>query len=77
MVLKVSSCPHCNSKIFFRIELSDINTERFPAPVYIVHKNGKCDKTSTFYVDSKLRISYSTKEKKAGAIKILNTIDKP
>ncbi len=77
MVLKVSSCPHCNSKIFFRIELSDINNERFPAPVYIEHKNGICDKTSTFYVDSKLRISYSTKEKKAGALKILNTIDKP
>jgi len=77
MVLKVSSCPQCEKKIFFRIELSDITTERFPAPVYIVHKNGICDQLSTFYVDSKLRISYSTKEKKEGAIKTLHTIDKP
>jgi hypothetical protein len=77
MVLKVGICPHCDSRIFLRIELSDINPEKFPAPVYVLHKNGICDKISTFYVDSKLRISYSTKEKKEGAMKTLETIDKP
>lgn len=77
MALKISYCPHCNSKVFFRIELSDINPERFPAPVYIIHKTGMCNMLSTFYLDSKLRISYSTKEKKEGGIKTLDTIDKP
>ena len=76
MPLKVSECPHCNARIFIKIEESDINPVKFPAPVYVIHKNGVCDKLSTVYVDSQLRISYSSPEKKEGAIKTLEAFDK-
>ena len=39
-------------------------------------KNGVCEKLSTFYVDSKMRISYTNPDKKEGAIKTLEAFDK-
>jgi len=75
MPLRFNSCPHCNQRIIFKIEENDINTSKYPAPVYILHKSELCRKTSTFYVDSFLRVSYKELEKKSGAIKTLETID--
>ena len=74
MPLRFNSCPHCNQRIMFKIEENDINSSKYPAPVYILHKSELCGKTSTFYVDSSLRVSYKELEKKSGAIKTLETI---
>ncbi len=64
MVLKVYVCPHCQNQIRFKIDTNDIDhTFRYPAPIYIKHANGKCNKTSTCYLDSELRISLFIKEK--------------
>jgi hypothetical protein len=38
--------------------MEDIDPTLYPAPVYIHHKNTSCNKKSTFYVDSLLRVSY-------------------
>jgi hypothetical protein len=76
MPLRFHICPHCNEKIVFKIEESDINPSKYPAPIFILHKNKSCGKTSTFYVDSLLRISYRELEKKPGAIKTLETVEK-
>ena len=75
MILRFNSCPHCNQRIVFKIDKNDINSSKYPAPVYILHKSESCGKTSTFYVDSFLRVSYKELEKKSGAIKTLETID--
>jgi len=75
MPLRFNSCPHCNQRIIFKIEENDINSSKYPAPVYILHKSELCGKTSTFYVDSFLRVSYKELEKKSGANKTLETID--
>ena len=75
MPLRFNSCPHCNQRIVFKIEEKDIDSSKYPAPVYILHKNELCGKISTFYVDSFLRVSYKELEKKSGAIKTLETID--
>ena len=75
MPLRFNSCPHCNQRIIFKIEKNDIDSSKYPAPVYIHHKSELCGKTSTFYVDSFLRVSYIELEKKSGAIKTLETID--
>ena len=71
MPLRFNSCPHCNGKISFRIELEDIDSKQYPAPVYINCKS--CNKVSTFYVDSLFQVSYKELEKKPGAIKTLET----
>ena len=55
-MLKFNTCPHCNQKITFEIELEDIDNTHFPAPVYISCRS--CNQLSTFYVDSKLQVSY-------------------
>ncbi|MBD3255994.1 MAG: hypothetical protein GF383_12940 [Candidatus Lokiarchaeota archaeon] len=73
MPLKYNYCPHCNERISFRIEMADIDSSRYPAPVYI--KCSLCGKTSTFYVDSRLRVSYKELEKKPGAIKTIETFN--
>jgi len=44
--------------------MEDIDQSLYPAPFYLHHKNGSCDKISTFYVDSLLRVSYKELEKK-------------
>jgi len=75
MTLRFNSCPHCNQRIVFKIDENDIDSSKYPAPVYILHKSELCGKTSTFYVDSFLRVSYKELEKKSGAIKTLETID--
>ena len=75
MPLRFNSCPHCNQRIVFKIEENDINSSKYPAPVYILHKSKLCGKISTFYVDSFLRVSYKELEKKSGALKTLETID--
>jgi len=75
MPLRFNSCPHCNQRIVFKIDENDIDSSKYPAPVYILHKSELCGKTSTFYVDSFLRVSYKELEKKSGAIKTLETID--
>ena len=64
MPFRYNFCPHCEQKIVFKIEMKDIDPSLYPAPVYIFHKNGACNKLSTFYVDSELRVSYNDLEKK-------------
>ena len=74
MPLRFNYCPHCKKRIIFRIDIHDINTSIYPAPVYIFHKDDSCDKISTFYVDSLLRVSYKEINKKPGGQKTLETI---
>lgn len=71
MPLRFNFCPHCSEKIVFKIELKDIDTTQYPAPVYIICKS--CKKLSTFYVDSLLRISYKELDKKPGGITTIHT----
>ncbi len=71
MPLRFNTCPHCNKKIFFDIQMNDINSSQYPAPVYIVCKS--CNKLSTFYVDSLLRVSYKLLEKKPGGKTTIQT----
>ena len=71
MPLRFNFCPHCEKKIIFKIEIDDIDSSRYPAPVYIICNS--CNKLSTFYVDSLLRISYKDLEKKPGAITTIQT----
>ena len=74
-MLKFNTCPNCSEKITFKIELTDI-TNHFPAPVYISCK--LCNQISTFYMDSRLQVSYKelgTKKSIANAkIKTIKTI---
>ena len=51
--------------------MEDIDSKQYPAPVYINCKS--CEKLSTFYVDSQLRVSYKELDKKPGAIKTIKT----
>ena len=69
--LRFNFCPHCGEKILFEIEMKDINSSQYPAPVYILCK--LCNKLSTFYVDSFLRVSYTELDKKPGGIKTIKT----
>lgn len=69
--IRFNFCPHCSEKIFFEIEMADIDSSQYPAPVYIVCK--LCKKLSTFYVDSFLRVSFKELEKKPGGIKTIQT----
>ncbi|MFX1302519.1 MAG: hypothetical protein ACFFBV_06940 [Promethearchaeota archaeon] len=71
MPLRFNFCPHCSEKIIFRIEKEDIDSKQYPAPVYIICKS--CNKLSTFYVDSLLRVSYKELDKKPGGIKTIET----
>ena len=71
MVKRFNYCPHCNEKIVFEIEMKDINSGQYPAPVYILCK--LCNNLSTFYVDSILRVSYKELDKKPGGIKTIKT----
>ena len=71
MPLRFNSCPHCNNRFSFKIEMEDIDSRQYPAPVYI--KCISCNKVSTFYVDSRFQVSYKELEKKPGAIKTLET----
>ncbi len=75
MPLRFNSCPYCNQRIVFKIDEKDVNASQYPAPIYIHHTSESCGKTSTFYVDSLLRVSYKELEKKSGGIKTLKTID--
>ncbi|MFW9819101.1 MAG: hypothetical protein ACFFE5_05780 [Candidatus Thorarchaeota archaeon] len=69
--IKFNYCPNCKEKIVFKIEMDDINPHQYPAPVYILCK--LCNKVSTFYVDSFLRVSYKELDKKPGGIKTIKT----
>ena len=71
MPLRFNSCPHCNQRIVFKIEEEYIDPSQYPAPIYIFHNVPNCGKTSTFFVDSLLRVSYKELEKKPGGIKTL------
>ena len=71
MPLRFNTCPHCNQRIVFRIEAKDIDPTQYPAPIYIFHNVQSCGKTSTFFVDSLLRVSYKELEKKPGGITTL------
>lgn len=73
MPLRFNSCPHCNQRIVFKIENDDIDPSQYPAPVYILHIDDECGKLSTFYVDSRLQVSYKELERKAGGIKTIET----
>lgn len=55
----------------FRIELQDIDSSQYPAPVYIICRS--CAKLSTFYVDSLLRISFKELKKKPGGKTTIKT----
>jgi DNA-directed RNA polymerase subunit RPC12/RpoP len=72
-IIRYNYCPHCESKIIFKIGMDDIDTKQYPAPIYIIHKDPSCGKLSTFYVDSLLRVSYKELEKKPGAITTIET----
>ena len=72
MPLRFNFCPHCKKKIIFNIDMSDIDSNQYPAPVYIKCK--LCKKLSTFYVDSLLRVSYKELDKKPGGIATIKTI---
>ena len=74
MVNRYNTCPFCNQKIIFEIELKDINQGQYPAPVYILHDDESCGKLATFYVDSLLRVSYKELEKKPGGITTIKTL---
>lgn len=78
MPLRYNTCPHCQKRIIYKIEIEDIDESLYPAPFYLYHKDEDCDKISTFYVDSKLRVSYKELEKmksKTGSkIKLIETI---
>lgn len=74
IVLRFNTCPHCGNKIIFRVTSEDIDTNKYPTPVYILHDDESCGKTSTFFLDSLLRVSYKELDKKSGAIKTLKTI---
>lgn len=78
MPKRYNYCPYCNKRIVFKIEMEDIDHSLFPAPIYILHKDESCNKTSTFYVDSLLQVSYKELGKKksltGSEIKILETI---
>ena len=71
MPLRFNFCPHCQSKISFKIEMQDINSSQYPAPVYILCRS--CKKLSTFYLDSLLRVSYKELDKKPGGISTIET----
>jgi hypothetical protein len=71
MPLRFNFCPHCQSKISFKIEMQDINSSQYPAPVYILCRS--CKKLSTFYLDSLLRVSYKELDKKPGGITTIET----
>ncbi len=64
-------CPHCEKRIFFKMSSDDIDTSKYPAPAYLVHNDPECNKLSTFYFDSLLRVSYKELEKKPGGIKTI------
>ena len=78
MPLRFNYCPHCHGKIIFNLNETDIDSSQFPAPVYIHHVDESCNKISTFYVDSNLRVSYKELEKKksmtGSEIKTVKTI---
>ncbi len=78
MTTRYNYCPYCNKRIVFKIEKEDIDQSLYPAPVYILHKDESCNKTSTFYVDSLLRVSYKELGKKKSItgrdIKTIETI---
>jgi len=71
MPLRFNTCPHCSNKITFKIEMEDIDTSHYPAPIYIMCNN--CKNLSTFYVDSLLRVSYKELEKKPGGKTTIQT----
>ena len=71
MPLRFNTCPHCSNKIRFNIEMEDIDSSQYPAPVYITCNT--CKKLSTFYVDSLLRVSYKELEKKPGGKTTIQT----
>ncbi len=74
MPLKFNVCPHCSQKIVFRVNKDDIDNSKYPSPVYIHHNEDTCGKTSTFFLDSQLGVSYIEPEKKPGAIKTIETL---
>lgn len=75
MPLKFDFCPHCQKKIIFKLEEEDIDARIFPAPVYVLHRDASCNKLTTFYVDSLLRISFKEIGRKRGGIKTIETVD--
>ena len=79
MPIRYNTCPHCNQRIIFKIEMEDIDSSLYPAPFYLLHKDKACNKLSTFYVDSKLQVAYKELEKKksitGSTIKTIKTLE--
>ena len=71
MPIRFNACPHCGTKIMFSIEMEDIDSSQYPAPVYIICKS--CNALSTFYVDTLLRVAYKELEKKHGGKTTIQT----
>ena len=63
MPLKAIICPHCNKKLLFTISFNDVDltSGKLPAPLYVKHSSKVCEKTTTIYLDSELRISLMDK----------------
>ncbi len=76
MPTRFNFCPHCNKQIIFKIEMEDIDSSLYPAPIYLIHKDESCNKLSTFYVDSMLQVAYKELEKKKSITgSAINTIE--
>ena len=78
MPIRYNSCPYCDQRIIFKIEMEDIDSSLYPAQFYLIHKDKSCNKLSTFYVDSKLQVAYKELEKKksitGSTIKTIETL---
>jgi len=67
--VRFNYCPHCEQRIAFRVDMENIDSSRYPAPIYIIHREKACKKLSTFYLDSGLHVSYTELEKKKSKTK--------
>ena len=80
MPLKAILCPHCNKKMLFTISQNDIDLSgKQPAPLYVKHSSKICQKSSTIYLDSELRISLIDKAIEDGSkwkfVKSINSLN--
>lgn len=81
MPLKAIICPHCNKKMLFTITSDDVDLSsgKLPAPLYVKHSSKICQKTTTVYLDSDLRISLMDKGIEDGSkwkfVKSVNSLD--
>ncbi|MHA1339483.1 MAG: hypothetical protein ACTSRZ_05020 [Promethearchaeota archaeon] len=69
-MLKITECPHCGKLVKFSICKEDIDhSGRYPAPIFIQHREPYCGKWITVYFDSKMRVTNAFKNKEERAYK--------